>query len=288
MRAMKVLPAILTLTLALLGYAQAQSWPTVNLPATNLFNAIQISNGKSRGDEDLSIDGTNNTYSFLTTPYTTGTQTAYLSLGTPTNVNGFAWLKEQQDIDDRRLGAIHSTLAITVSTDPIGIPLTNRTFLPVAGAVNGYGGGHQVQVDTNGAVNPDGTITREFGKGTRDGLSNEQATYGISFQTISNVTAIAFTFQDNDGFTHYPTTEFYLLTGQLPAPVVISNPSYLTNTITFSIQTQPGFTHILKYKTNLSDLSWIVLTNITGDSAIANITDTTTNVVSRFYSILTQ
>ncbi len=202
--------------------AMLLSIPGLPLQAQSLvgFSAIRISNGRDRGDSYNAIDGNPITWSYLTLPFTQGAQTAFLDFGTNASVNGFEWIKQQQNIDGTASDYIHSSLWITISTDSVSIPVASRTFVQVGSMVNGYNGNNCVQIDSGGSFDTNGTITREFGMGIADGLTVTAATYAVTFALITNATAIAFTFQDTDpivgswppytlGWTHYPTAEFY-------------------------------------------------------------------------------
>ena len=246
------------------------------------FTSIEISNGRASGNERLAIDGRTGTFSYLTLSTTLGPQAACLFLGAPTNIDGFAWVKRQQDLDNRGEGHIHSSLSIRISTDPIGTPLGNRRFLPVAGMVSGYAGAFRVQVDAGGSVNSDGTISREFGTGLADGLSISEATYAVSFKPVTNATAILFGFEDIDGFTHYPTVEFYALSAQ---PTEDLGAVIRVSAVDICWLGSTNQRYQVQYSTDLGSTNWFDLGSAVPGTGTNCVTDSVGETQKKFYRI---
>jgi hypothetical protein len=71
-------------------------------------------------------------------------------------------------------------------------------------------------------------------------------------------------------------------------PVTILNPAHAGSTTTFSFLTQSGRTHEVEYKNLLSDLTWNLLTTISGTGSLTNVTDNTASPNTRFYRVKTQ
>ena len=165
------------------------------------FTSIVMSSNP-RGDQGSAIDDNLNTFSYLTSPTTTGAIRAYLGFAGPSYVGRFRWLKTDGDVD-----AVPgnnpdlSDLRILYTTD-VGGSLNTRTYLPVPFLTN------SATEPVTGTFNPaTGTITGETGGG---------GPRSVIFGDIPNATAMAFEFGPSVGevgqFSHYPTTEFFALT----------------------------------------------------------------------------
>jgi hypothetical protein len=72
------------------------------------------------------------------------------------------------------------------------------------------------------------------------------------------------------------------------SPVTILNLAHSGATTTFSFLTQSGHNYVVQYKVNLTDPTWLLLTNVTGNGATANIVDPGAGGTSRFYHVQTQ
>ena len=189
-------------------------FPIVGLsaPAAAIpFVSIQLS-ASPRGDQANAIDQNIATFSYLTAPFTTGVITAFLDLGTPTDIDGFRFRKQTADVDDvSSNNPDRSDLTFSVSTTPTSTSLVSRLYAPALGLTNGDNGTELLILDIGGSVNPlTATVTREFGPGP--------AWYSVSFNPIIGATAVAFRFGPSAGevgqvgqFTHYPTAEFQAL-----------------------------------------------------------------------------
>jgi hypothetical protein len=64
--------------------------------------------------------------------------------------------------------------------------------------------------------------------------------------------------------------------------------SKVGNTVTFTLDTQPGVTYIVEYKDDLNAVNWTVLTTITGDGAVHTVADSTATSPQRYYRIRVQ
>jgi len=187
------------------------------------FTAIQILTNP-RGDEANAIDQNNATFSYLTAPFSSGSITALLDLGSPTDLSGFRFLKQTSDVDALTPNnPDHSDLTFRVSTTPTSTALSSRVYTPVLGLTNGYNGSELLVLDVGGTVNPvTATITQEFGPGP--------AWYSVSFNTVLGATALAFQFGPSAGesvsgpqqqFTHYPVAEFQAIAVQEPSSMLL-------------------------------------------------------------------
>ena len=191
------------ITTACFLFMVGMSTPAVAIP----FVSIQLS-ANPRGDQANAIDQNINTFSYLTASFTTGTRTAFLDLGSPTDIDGLRFRKQTADVDALPNGPDHSDLFIGVSTTATSTPLASRIYAPALGLTNGDNGSELLILDTGGSVNSvTATVTREFGSGP--------AWYSVTFNPIFGATAIAFQFGPSAGeagqFTHYPTAEFEAL-----------------------------------------------------------------------------
>jgi len=59
------------------------------------------------------------------------------------------------------------------------------------------------------------------------------------------------------------------------------------NNVLLSFGTQPGFSYAIQYKTNLTDVTWLPLTNVAGDGSLKTVGDPAT-AVRRFYRMQVQ
>lgn len=70
--------------------------------------------------------------------------------------------------------------------------------------------------------------------------------------------------------------------------IVLFDPARTGNTASFKFVTQPGRTHIVEFKTALTNATWLPLQTIAGNGAVTNVTDPTATNASRFYRVSTQ
>jgi hypothetical protein len=184
------------------------------------FTAIQI-DASARGDEAAAIDGDTGTFSYLTASGTTGVRTAFLDLGSPTDIGGFRFGKFLEDIDGLGFNdPDHNDLTIGISTTSTLTPLASRVYTPALGLTNGDNGSELLLLDAGGSVNPlTGTVTQEFGPA---------GFYSLRFGNVIGATAVAFSFGPSSGevgqFTHYPISEFQALgpNAAVPEPTTLS------------------------------------------------------------------
>lgn len=92
---------------------------------------------------------------------------------------------------------------------------------------------------------------------------------------------------------HHVTTiasgSFYnlALVGGTPfdSPVLVANPTWITNGFNISVPTRSGRVYRLEYKANLSDGSWIALPLVAGTGGTLTLTDSAAAGTQRFYRV---
>jgi len=69
------------------------------------------------------------------------------------------------------------------------------------------------------------------------------------------------------------------------ANIVISNPTIVGQTLSFTVPTVVGATYVLEYKNSLADASWTVALTLAGTGDVVTFTDDTTSSPARFYRV---
>ena len=173
----------------------------------------------TRGDAVNVIDDDIFTESFITNGGTTTPQIISLDLGGLVTVNRFR-ADKVGDIDDAGpesgapgLAPIDNMdLQLLYSTD-IG-PLSERTYQPVTGLTNGFGGSELIQADAINAL--DATVDNDHHDTFTDGL------YSLTFDS-TQATALALRIErdaaDSSSFTHYRSFELDALLNSTELPV---------------------------------------------------------------------
>ena len=101
----------------------------------------------------------------------------------------------------------------------------------------------------------------------------------LEFYSINNGTPTLI----ND--TNSTAIKAFQVVASAALPVTILNPAHTGNATTFNFLTQPGHTHYIEYKNDLSDVTWLPLTTVGGDGSVTNITDNTASGATRFLEL---
>ena len=165
----------------------------------------------TRNDAANAIDTDNSTWSFLTPSGTSSPHIAGLDLNGSTTVNRIR-IDKWGDTDDAGGGSGAPGLApidnmdlqLLYTTD--NGPLNERTYQPVSGLTNGFGGTELINAD---AVNPgEATVDNDHHETLDDGI------FSLSFDTVE-ATGIGLRFErdaeDSTAYTHYRAWEIELL-----------------------------------------------------------------------------
>ena len=182
-----------------------------------VFRDVPGSDGgvdNTRSDSHLAFDGNSGTWSYLTPAFTDTPQMLAMDLGSLTNLNR---IRVDKFGDTDGAGGSSGTpgiapvdqmdLQLMFTTD--AGPLSTRTFLPVTGLTNGFGGVELIDADSVAGSLVDN--------------DRHEGVYSLTFDTVA-ATGLALMFSrdagDTQDFTHYRAREIELFDDALQRAVV--------------------------------------------------------------------
>ncbi len=254
--------------------------PTISItnPAPNsVFGApATFAIGATASDSD----GTVTNVQFLVNGNVIGSSTSAPYTATATGLSAGSYVLAAIASDNAGLAATNS-LSISVTDAPPSVAITN----PAPGAVFQAPASFAVEVS---ASDPDGTVTNvEF-------LVNGNVFANVAAPpyaaTVTNLLAgsylLAAVASDNGGLAASNSISI-TVTSSLLGPVVLSNAAFNGSNFTFTFDTQSGYSYAGEFSTPLGGTNgWVVFTNLSGNGAIATVTDSSPTNTQRFYRVV--
>jgi hypothetical protein len=168
---------------------------SVNVARGTMFGALPT-------DQDFAIDGDTNTWTYLTRSFTDSPTAITLDLGGATAVNRIRVDKVSNQVTGEGF-VVPMDVQILYTTDTG--PMNQRTFHPVSGLHNGYGGTELIHADS--VDSSTATVHKEIAQFSTDGW------FSLTFGEV-NATAIEYLISKPDGsvnqYVNYPIAEFQL------------------------------------------------------------------------------